>query len=111
MVEPELVIVSTVLRLPPPATAKVGSEGGEPVTQEIGLSRLLGGHAMRLADSWHARNHSCGWHRVTDFPITIGTSKQLMPAFRHGRPGLFAVGYAVLSAARIVLYQAAAVRR
>jgi glycosyltransferase involved in cell wall biosynthesis len=41
-----------------------------------------------------------------------GVRHSLQSAFRHGRPGPFAVGYAVLSAARIVLYQAeTAVRR
>jgi glycosyltransferase involved in cell wall biosynthesis len=41
-----------------------------------------------------------------------GVRHSLQSAFRHGRPGPFAAGYAVLSAARIVLYQAeTAVRR
>ena len=41
-----------------------------------------------------------------------GVRRSLQSAFRHGRPGPFAVGYAVLSAMRIVLYRAeSAVRR
>ena len=41
-----------------------------------------------------------------------GVRRSLQSAFRHGRPGPFAVGYAVLSAARIILSSAeSAVRR